>query len=642
MTVKRSRVLAVCVALAVAGCASQTSVGRQYGASSAPPAFADFMDTSSLRPPQGITSESLVKATEAMGFIRQMNLPRASKAINAALQLDGRNSYLHFLNGFIYHLQARQGDSQKSDLAIEGYRTALRLDPGNWIAQEFLGLAFLDQKQFSRAKENFSQVLLLAPDSTVSMYGLMVTSYLSGDPVMACAMADQYRNSVTHPDPTFLRSAVAAYASCGKFAVAERMQSELLQSNVDPLLAERAERRLSQWREVYGSGSAALDGTAAADMHFQQAAAFTVTPRQPEVTAQVPLVAPKAPLPPPPLDSQSDPQSDTQSAASAQETSAAAATPAANASPGMVLVDVVIISTQETMSTSKGINLLNALTLQLGSATAPGYSWSFDSSAASRTVITKQVTIPALAYSLNIANAAASTNEVLARPTLAAIEGLPSEFFAGINVNAGVLSTTTLGSASVVPVEKRFGVSLAVTPNFLADGMVKLKVQAQRTFIVPNGDNNQFSYRFDNSETSTDANVVMKLGDTLVLSGLTEKENSKSRDGVPGLQDVPVAQYLFSQQRKTDFQRSALILITPRAPIYAAKADSETSASEQALRERLGFTSRIPANVESIVNYMSGTELFRQFRQGDVAMERWDRTHTTAERLRQALSFLYY
>ncbi len=92
----------------------------------------------------------------------------------------------------------------------------------------------------------------------------------------------------------------------------------------------------------------------------------------------------------------------------------------------MVLVDVVIVSMQETISTSKGINLLNALTLQLGSATAPGYSWSFDSAAEHRTVITKAVTVPALAYSLNIANSNSSRNEVLARPTLAAIENQPS------------------------------------------------------------------------------------------------------------------------------------------------------------------------------------------------------------------------
>ena len=38
------------------------------------------------------------------------------------------------LNGFVYHLQARQGDSQKNEIAIEGYQQAMRIDSGNWIA----------------------------------------------------------------------------------------------------------------------------------------------------------------------------------------------------------------------------------------------------------------------------------------------------------------------------------------------------------------------------------------------------------------------------------------------------------------------------------------------------------------------------
>jgi type II secretory pathway component GspD/PulD (secretin) len=312
----------------------------------------------------------------------------------------------------------------------------------------------------------------------------------------------------------------------------------------------------------------------------------------------------------------------------------------------MVLVDVVIVSTQENTSTSKGINLLNALTLQLGSATASAYSWTFDSASANRTVITKAVTVPALAYSLNIANSNVSHDEVLARPTLAAIEGQPSEFFAGVNVNAGVLSTTTLGSPSVVPVDKRFGVKLAITPNFLADGMVKLKVEAQRTFVMPTTNNQEFAYRFDIAETTTDANVVMKMGDTLVLSGLSEKENSSSRDGVPGLQDVPGVQYVFSKKQDTQLSHSALILITPRSPIYAAHdeaaAPGGVSEAEQALGRRLGFPATVPTNVEAIVRSLSDTDLFRQFRQGDVAMERWDRVATTGDRLRQALSFLYY
>ncbi len=97
------------------------------------------------RPESDITS----KVTQAVTALKRQDLAAAHAAVNEALQLDPRNSWLHYLNGFVYQLQARQGDTQKGDLAIEGYEQALRLDPGNWIAQEFLGLAAMDLEQSS-------------------------------------------------------------------------------------------------------------------------------------------------------------------------------------------------------------------------------------------------------------------------------------------------------------------------------------------------------------------------------------------------------------------------------------------------------------------------------------------------------------
>lgn len=41
----------------------------------------------------------------------------------------------------------------------------------------------------------------------------------------------------------------------------------------------------------------------------------------------------------------------------------------------------------------------------------------------------------------------------------------------------------------------------------------------------------------------------MSLGDTLVLSGLSEKSSASTREGVPVLQDIPFVQY-FSRTRK--------------------------------------------------------------------------------------------
>lgn len=309
-----------------------------------------------------------------------------------ALQLDVRNSYLHFLNSFIYHLQAKYGDSQKYEMAIEGYQLALRLDPSNWIAQEFLGLTLLDIKQFDRAKEEFPGVLLISPESAVSIYGLMVASYMTGDTVMACTMADQFDKSSHEPNLAFLQTSVSVYASCGNFEKAEQMRAELVKLSGNTASIANMEQRLAQWKLLYR-------------MWAQSG--------QMEDGHSVPDVGPL----------------DLNNASASVEIPVSAD----EEGPRMVLVDVIMIGTEELINTNKGINLLSTLSLQLGSFSEPAFSKTFSKMAGSDSVttISRAVTVPALTYSLNIANTNSATGSVLARPTLAAIEGMPSEFFRG-------------------------------------------------------------------------------------------------------------------------------------------------------------------------------------------------------------------
>lgn len=90
-----------------------------------------------------------------------------------------------------------------------------------------------------------------------------------------------------------------------------------------------------------------------------------------------------------------------------------------------------------------------------------------------------------------------------------------------------------------------------------------------------------------------------------------------------------------------------LILITPRAPVYTSKIaqspNAATSDSMKALREKFGFSGSTSSSTEAVLHQLMKTNnFFREFRQGDVSLERWDRMHNTGDRLRQALSFLYY
>lgn len=385
-----------------------------------PPArsFADMIKRLPLVPAGPYDSEMLAKVSSAVDFIQRMELSQAQHAANEALQLDPRSAHLHFLNGFIYHLQARQGDTQKAELALEGYQQALRIDPSHWIAQEFRGLAHMDLKQFDPARLAFSEALLLNPESPVSVFGLMVAAYLAGDAPTACAMADQFRKAQADMPHDFVRSSLAVYASCGRFGQADDMRALLARQGSNAVELQRLDQRLVQWKAVYSRQQAA----AAAIKTSLVAAPQRDSPVQLAQAFSVPKAA--------------DPQP---KRAAAPEPAAAAPALAANTDmseggPRMLLVDVVLLSTQEMASTSKGINLLNALTLQLGSVAGnlAAFSRVFTGNAqGSSTAITRAVTVPALSYSLNIANANNAVNEVLARPTLAAIEGLPSEFLLG-------------------------------------------------------------------------------------------------------------------------------------------------------------------------------------------------------------------
>ncbi len=60
------------------------------------------------------------------------------------------------------------------------------------------------------------------------------------------------------------------------------------------------------------------------------------------------------------------------------------------------------------------------------------------------------------------------------------------------------------------------------------------------------------------------------------------------------------------------------------------------------LRDQFGFSDSTPENIEAVMTQLQSIDLFREFRQGDVSLERWDRMRTTGDRLKEALGFLYY
>ncbi len=208
-------------------------------------------------------------------------------------------------------------------------------------------------------------------------------------------------------------------------------------------------------------------------------------------------------------------------------------------------------------------------------------------------------------------------------------------------------------SASPVNIQKEIGTSLSVTPSFLADGRVELRVFAQRTFIkTPNSNLTGFDARVETAKSKVESSVVMRSGETLILGGLSEKEGESTRDGVPLLQDVPGLQYLFSRSTKRDYQKSTLILVTPRPPQYVyqpenARKEYEKSLTEDErpfanLRARYADWFRPYPNWASVFHHLQENPLYREFRTGDVTLESWTDMRSLKDRLNKVLEFLHY
>lgn len=572
-------------------------------------------------------TESDALAKEAVDLIKEGQLKRASEKINSALRLRVDRSYYHLINGLIYHLQARQGSAGSYELAEQGYQQAIQFDPSNWQALLLSGLLRIDTSKFDQARLDLAEAMYLRPDDADVLNAFAYAAYRSGAPDLAAGAINALEAMGGVRTQAEIRNASIIMAAVGEPEKA-KTYLDRLRDGAPFSSRSHVERRVEDWKGIHNSPA----------MIKTQFASPPGGGFGAPGGMQGGFVAPGM-----------------------QGGSGAPGMPGPPTGPGMdkmVVVDVVIISTEEDYSNQQGMNLLRGLQVQFGSQGSPAFERRFESRSgtggaeASRTTnIIRQISVPSVLYSLNIFNINSARNEILARPTLVATAGRPSEFFSGAELNAVVVSSGV--NSNPVNVVKDIGTTLQVTPAFLEDGQINLKVMAQRTFIkTPNNNLSGFDARVETSKSRVDASVVMRPGETLILGGLSEKEGEITRDGVPLLQDVPLVQYLFARRSSRDYQKSTLILITPRPAQYVyqpekARQAYEKSLSEEerpfaSLRARYADWFRPYPNWASVFRQLQQNSLYREFRTGDVVLENWTDMRSLKDRLSKVLDFLHY
>ena len=607
-------------------------------------------------------------AYDGLNLLADGDVAGASSKFNAALRLTPTEANFHLLNAVAYHLDLLNGNGAAAELARQGYDMAIQYSPSNWLGYFLRGRLRMDQQDHRGARADFAEALLFESNEPQLLLSMASASYQHGDVTTAVAMIDRLDKLKALSGTKELQAAAMIYAAIGRTADAERIARQMATGGEPQAWrAEQLHRRIVDWARVHEASAVPIKIQTRADLASSAGSSTGDT-----LMAQAgppdwqpggspygqPGGSPYGQPGGSPYGQPGGPP-DGQPGGPTTLRPGAAVFSDPTKSTKMVIVDVVIIQTDETVATAKGFNLLRGLQLNFGlpaSVTGtPAWSRSTsivtDPAKGTPSAITRQVSLSGLSYSLNIFNATGQRNEILARPTIVAMADQVSDFFAGVELTAAAVGSGNAGGQAV-QIQKQIGVSLAVKPAFLPDGRVQLSVQAERTFIKTPSPDVIFSFRLETSKTRVNSNVVMRYGETLILSGLSEKESENVRDGVPVLQDIPLIQYAFSQGSTKEFQKSVLILLTPRPAEYVYQPEAARIASENELsaderpianlRARYTDWFKPYPNWASVFNHLQSNSLYREFRTGDVELERWSSSQSLMNRLKQSIDFLWY
>ena len=158
---------------------------------------------------------------------------------------------------------------------------------------------------------------------------------------------------------------------------------------------------------------------------------------------------------------------------------------------------------------------------------------------------------------------------------------------------------------------KRFGVGLDFTPTVLQDGLIGLEIEPEVSSIDASA-----SYSIGNisvpgfSVRRASTSVDLKSGQSFMIAGLLQSENSTVTERVPGLGSIPVLGTLFSskayQRRETDL----VIIVTPHLvrpidPSRRVNTPHDTSLAPSSADYFLGNQDEISAQA-AVHGYATG------------------------------------
>jgi type IV pilus secretin PilQ/predicted competence protein len=147
--------------------------------------------------------------------------------------------------------------------------------------------------------------------------------------------------------------------------------------------------------------------------------------------------------------------------------------------------------------------------------------------------------------------------EVLASPTVLALDGKQAEIIIGSKLGFRLLTTSPTGQTMETIEFLDVGTQLTLTPHIGDDGLVVMDVHPE----VSDGVIDQGLPSETTTETTT--SLIVQDGTTILIGGLIRHREEHTRSQVPILGSIPVLGYLFRKSTATDVRSEVLVGITP-------------------------------------------------------------------------------
>jgi len=150
---------------------------------------------------------------------------------------------------------------------------------------------------------------------------------------------------------------------------------------------------------------------------------------------------------------------------------------------------------------------------------------------------------------------------ILSEPKVFTADNQETSFFDGQDVSVPTSSNTSSNGTVTQTFDYRaVGLQLRARPRITVKGDVDLRVDLQLSSIAPGAGPNG-SFIFDRRQTTTQ--LIVRDGQTVVISGLLRNELTDIVRKVPLLGDIPLLGWIFKSKDKEARNTELLIFITP-------------------------------------------------------------------------------